>query len=147
VRKQRLKKLAVFLDTLPKKVFDLAGWTRLGSGIPEQAIQYGALKKTLKKGLSQDQAIECGFAACAVGWACTIPAFQKAGLIFDVEDRVPRFEGERNWFAVAEFFDLEMNQAHRLFMDGHYRTKAGTVRKHVKPQEVAARIRELIAQA
>lgn len=36
----------------------------------------------------------CGTAACAVGWASTIPVFRRAGLRFDGESFAPSFPGD-----------------------------------------------------
>lgn len=58
--KNRLLKLADFLDKLPKNRFDYCTWV----GDDWEG----------KKDLS------CGTTACALGWATTIPAFRKLGL-------------------------------------------------------------------
>ena len=59
VSKNRLNALADFLDTLPPKKFD---FSKFASGTD--------LKNTT----------ECKTVGCALGWACTMPRFRKAGL-------------------------------------------------------------------
>ena len=59
---ERLKLLAEKLRTVPSEKFDLTEWYR-----PE-----------VKSGEYQ-----CGFAACAVGWATMMPEFREQGLVLD----------------------------------------------------------------
>jgi hypothetical protein len=87
--------------------------------------------------------LECGMAACAVGWACTIPAFQKEGLMMragvylDDTNLRPFFDGEEHFDAVMKFFDIDETRARRLF--GPYRS----VRT---PQEWAKSARQIVGK-
>lgn len=119
MNKKRLLKLAEFLENeVPRKRFDMGQWGG-HSGFHEN---------------------KCGSAACALGWATTIPAFRRAGLIFS-ERGIPTFEGEWGEDAGARFFNLPRGQATTLFMPGSYPNHRAT------PKQVAKRIRKLVAGA
>ena len=60
IYRERLLKLADFLDKLPEQRFDYSRWV----GASWQG----------------DQSLSCGTTACALGWACTMPEFQELGL-------------------------------------------------------------------
>jgi hypothetical protein len=63
IHKERLLKLADFLDTIPEKSFYFGSWVENWKG--EQAMSPS-----------------CGTTACAFGWATAIPEFQALGLRF-----------------------------------------------------------------
>ena len=65
VSRDRLLKLAALLAEIPTRRFNYDTW--VGDGF---------------KG-AQD--LSCGTTACALGWACTVPAFRKLGLELEVE--------------------------------------------------------------
>lgn len=94
IGKRRLLKLADFLETadLPGK-FDMGSWSEEEeSGRPK-----------------------CGTAACAMGWATTIPSFRRAGLFLN-EYGEPEFEGHTESEAAAHFFSIAISQARDLFV-------------------------------
>lgn len=104
-----LLRLAKFLDTVPKSVFDFATWVNVSAWDG-------------KPGLS------CGTTACALGWATTIPQFRRRGLKMYVEhygDDSIGFaepvchdnEGVALGVAAASrFFGLEHEQSGALFL-------------------------------
>lgn len=132
--KRRLLKLAGFLETasIPKKRFDMNSWAENRDG--ETA---------------DPKLIDCGTAACACGWATTIPAFRRAGfhLVDDPAtpsqpDIVFRDSGGfrwRNGDAVEAFFDLGGDEVERLFMPESYSSPP-------TPKQVAKRIRAFVAK-
>jgi hypothetical protein len=83
----------------------------------------------------------CDSSACAVGWACTMPAFIAEGLkiAHDGLGWFPAFKGRGGWEAVDFFFELNPYDSEYLFDEGCYdgETKAS-------PAEVADRIRKFI---
>ena len=60
IYRNRLLKLADFLDTVPPERFDYARW--------------------VGESWQGDPDLSCGTTACALGWASTIPEFRKLGL-------------------------------------------------------------------
>lgn len=120
---ERLLKLAEKLDTVPEDRFDLSSWA-------DDRFMPG----------------DCGTTACAVGWACTIPEFNEAGLrlVYSPSGPFPQFvtsEVNYQWFTAAEkFFDLNFGEADYLFSSMCY---VGADRT---PSGVAGRIRSLVQQ-
>lgn len=60
----------------------------------------------------------CGSAACAIGWASTIPSFRRDG--FRLRDMtgemvMPIYGDARNWAAVERFFDVDVETANYMF--------------------------------
>ena len=76
--------------------------------------------------------LNCGTAACAVGFACLDPWFNEQGLAFNARGVTPQYGDLLHWAAVTAFFDIDMYDANTLFDSGAYR--AG------RPWEVASRI-------
>lgn len=121
--KNRLLKLVKLLRT--KKVanhFNLRIWME---------------KKFLDKKIRK----ECGATACAVGWACTIPSFKKAGL--KIYDNIrgynePLFRNFLGFDATAEFFGIDRNDATHLFHPDSYPILQSG------PKDVANRIIEFL---
>lgn len=127
MRKDRLKTLADYLRiSVPKEHFDLACWVDIDGG----EIVDGAITK-----------IGCDTAACAVGWACSIPELHQQGLYFDAKEEVPVFGAYRNWNAVRAFFELTPKEADHLFYDDSYEYE-----DRQDPLAVATRIEELIRE-
>lgn len=93
-----------------------------------------------------DWATKCGTASCAMGWACVDPEFMEQGLHMG-KDRwgfVPVFSGEQQFDAATKFFDIAFDEADRLFHPSNYDLPPH--RKNVRPRDVIARIRALIAE-
>lgn len=116
--RDRLRILADFLLTVPPERFNIRTW---GHGGFEH---------------------ECGTAACAFGWAATIPAFRELGLhhvrlpggwTMALGDYQPE-----NGFAVArKFFELDGTTTQFFFSPLYYRT-------FPRPSDVSARIYEYL---
>jgi hypothetical protein len=98
IYKKRLLTLAKFLRTVPKKRFKMWTWAT------------GDFCGKVK----EPEHNECGTAACAIGWACTIPSFRRAGLkltdaewsIKDKPHKIPVYEEKEEFEAAEEFFGL-----------------------------------------
>jgi hypothetical protein len=105
MNKRRLLKLAKLLRTDAKNKkgvqFDLTGW-----GI----LPPGAVK------------LDCNTTACAIGLAVLSGAFKKEGLFYDASAYipVPRYNAQRGFAAVEEFFDLTEREALHLFHKDFY---------------------------
>jgi hypothetical protein len=124
---ERLERLAKLLDQQTDSCpirFDLSSWG-----------EYKKVEENI-----------CGTAACAVGLACFSDDFKAEGL--GTVDHwigrgyfVPTFKQQEGWHAVADFFDIGLDQAAHLFHEDHYR---GRVVGAKGASMVAARIRKEI---
>jgi hypothetical protein len=95
IYKKRLLTLAKFLRTVPKKRFNMGFW---------------AAGKFCGK-VNEPEHNQCGTAACAMGWACTIPEFRRAGLKlidsrFDDGYSIPVYKEHAEFDAARKFFGL-----------------------------------------
>lgn len=97
MNKDRLLKLADFLDTVPDDRFDMHTWA--SGGFEPEA---------------------CGTVACAAGWACTIFKDEGLHLRFYKNGPKPAFKELRGIDAVEEFFDLDYGQTMHLFFCRDY---------------------------
>lgn len=61
--------------------------------------------------------VDCGTEACAVGWACTIPSFRKAGLKLANSHEIiePMFNEYRGLSAAAQFFGMSYRESEQHF--------------------------------
>lgn len=102
VYKNRLLKLADFLDKLPRSRFNYASW--------------------VGKDWKGKKDLSCGTTACALGWATTMPTFRKLGLRMFVD----RYDGdgyvgilseedEGDCYASEKIFGLGINEHLYLF--------------------------------
>lgn len=142
VAKRRLNTLIEYMDTL--KVagghFKMRQWIAHKGRVATINVHGIDGKSPVKK----EQLLECGMSACAAGWACTVPSFQRAGLMMkagDFSDDTnlrPVYGGEEHFDAIIKFFDLNERQARRLF--GPYRRDVNT------PKEWATSARKIVAQ-
>lgn len=119
--RQRLLKLAAFLEELPRKRFDYDQWVGFSwKGNP---------------------ALSCGTTACAMGWATTIPAFRRLGLRLS-DDGYPINVRTGETFAVsvaADLFGVDDSDAHFLFVPASFKERRAT------PKQVARKIRRFVA--
>lgn len=83
---------------------------------------------------------DCGTTACALGWACEIPEFQKLGLYcYNLMYQTPVFETSFGYRAAALFFDISLEKIERLFCPNEYPEE-----DQANPLAVAQRIEEFI---
>lgn len=130
MRKDRLLKLAKFLETVPDTAFDLSRW------------QKRAPSKSEGK-----RPGDCGFAGCAVGWAAHQRMFRGLKLEDDGYGEIaPMYDGLEHWLAVGKLFEISNGgyassnrQAEHLFMGSEYPDGKAT------PKQVAKRIRAFVA--
>lgn len=87
----------------------------------------------------------CGFAACAVGWACTDPWFKEFGLVPGAGPHamVPSYREYEGFFAVAKAFDISPQAADWLFSHYAYLSEDDDALS-VTPEMVASRIRQFV---
>jgi len=116
---KRLMKLADFLETVPRKKFDIGMWVTSRATEPEG-----------------DKPGECGFGACAMGWAVHAELFE--GLSFALCDW-PKYEGRIGLDAAQTLFDIHMDTAKHFFIADEYPGRRAT------PKQVAKRIRAFVA--
>lgn len=85
MNKERLNKLADFLDTVPEAKFDLETWRVNAQG-----------REAFDESTDNDHLLnlDCGTRGCAVGWACAMPEFQAQGLTWGLRGpTVPNYDG------------------------------------------------------
>lgn len=144
MNRERLKRLAKFLRTVPSERFDMSCWGRVENG----NLGTGT-KLCLKKNM-------CGTSACALGWATQIPSFKAAGLKLVITDVVdggedgdgkPTFENfaevrfgkeQFSMGAAREFFGIGQLECHYLFNPSTYDND------DISTNEVIDRINELV---
>src|ERR1700734_4537162 len=136
---KQLQKLADFLRLVPRKSFNIGCWSQT------------TVEEDVSKHIHKRDHTECGFAACAMGWACQIPSFKRAGLrlvtpSYDLSwgnetffpSSWPEFEDETAYAAAAKFFDISHDEATSLFSPTSYSSLS------VTPTQVANKIEKLI---
>ena len=131
MNKERLLKLADFLETVPPKRFEMDrffGW--VGKAIWETNT-------------FDDLESDCGTDGCALGWATTIPEFKKAGFKA-VKGQGPdslwieiQYGSWTGFSAAEKFFGIDKRQCTNLF-GGRYDNRK------TKPTTVAKQIRRLV---
>lgn len=105
LHRRRLKILADFLRTVPKKRFEMTSWCTVDFMSRTNEISHN----------------ECGTAACAAGWACTIPSFRRVGfkmikeIGWNYNSSYPSFRGYRDYNACIEFFGINQDQCFFIF--------------------------------
>lgn len=125
---KRLEKLADFLETVPRRSFDMGNWQSRAATKPE-GKQQG----------------ECGFAGCAMGWAAHAKLFR--GLNFKnamsaygngpLGWQTISYRGLTDFYAAAFLMDITYAEARFLFDPDSYPSR-------VTPKQVATRIRRYI---
>jgi len=110
----RLNQLFFLLGVVPPNKIKMSKW-RWNNINKEDVVKDEDLMKS-----------DCGTVACAVGYACLNPAFNKEGFSWNPETQVPRFENSKvpdgqkpivngSWGAVQAFFQLTPGHSHSLF--------------------------------
>lgn len=102
---ERLRALYAMIAGIPKERIELETWR---SRIVKPYDPNWSKEVTNKDLLSQDY----GTLACAVGWACAHPEFQKQGLRWG---ETPVYQRRFGWDAVERFFGIHYGLAMFLF--------------------------------
>lgn len=133
VNTRRLLLLAMYLDKVPRKQFNMSFWGK------------GKIRKSYEQ--------SCGFAGCAMGHACFIPSFKKLGLRLKQDGT--NYEGQPKYIlalkrsrligfnVVQRIFSVDEFKAEMLFAGVSSR---GNDRGYESPKVVANRIRKFVAQ-
>lgn len=107
------------------------------------------LRTVLRKNFSI-HVYRCGTVACAIGHACNIPSFKRAGLRMssDSDLAVPKVVGHENddFFGLPAFFNISRGEAWSLFMTTGYKPRNGYSFSHITPKVVARKIEQLVAR-
>lgn len=173
---QRLLKLADFLDTLPEDSLNMLSWFRTEDG-PGASVnhlydtevkageEHGVFVRqdphtfTLTPNVSFATMKECGFAACAIGWAGSIPEFIADGFtmqafwtdsdIFHASGAAPypRYKTHIGYSAVEGFFQLDPGYLSKYNGDsavGYLFGPTAYGEQSPPPSTVAARIRQFV---
>lgn len=118
MNKKRLLKLADFLDTVPRRSFDI--------------------------GLYAKHTPRCGTMACAIGYAGLMTCFRRAGLKTAVYLNETTYGQHKNLAAAEGFFGLNEYESMELFMGAFYDQKnvtpkmvARKIRKLVESKGIA----------
>lgn len=109
---RRLTKLADHMDALPRKAVRHFNMDRF-------FLHKGVHMLTVSPATALAR-FDCGTAACAFGFACTIPAFRRAGLMLDDTGShgnvyFKNLSGRERLAAAALFFDISGDAAMYLF--------------------------------
>lgn len=127
---KRLLLLACKLDRVPEDHFDMANWVGTKSGKCK-------FPKATKNGPLEKELLSCGTCACAAGWACTIPSFNRDGLCI-VGCTIGLVKSDRAIIgpdALEQFFEITYVSYVHLFGFEHKRTpaqEAAVIRAFVK---------------
>lgn len=124
---RRLLKLAEFLRTVPSNRFYYGAWN----------ISSDLGPKEWKKG---EKKLECGTAACALGWGTTIPSFRRAGLkLMPGLVRLDHEDGDSDFGfeAGVSFFGITYGESEYLF------SPAGG-EGNATPKQVAKKIEKFV---
>jgi len=134
VHAKRLLKLADFLEKLPRKRFDYGNW--IGDDWKGKAD------------------LSCGTTACALGWACAMPAFRRLGAGFCNDQSSDNYtsttlHGEPVWPDKVSYhlFGLTKLEHDRLFegggglpWDATPKQAAKFIRAYVKEQQASPHV-------
>lgn len=118
--KNRLKKLAEYLLTVPEKEFNM---------------------RYFKKE-------NCQTVACACGHACNIPSFKRAGLHLELFYEYTNesiyslmYKGDKDFDAAASFFGISIEESLELFDPDSYNVEDF---REIKPEVVSSKIFKLL---
>lgn len=138
INKERLLKLATFLDGLPDDAFHFGTWIHGGADLPERYVLQDVTN-----------ALNCGTTACALGWCTAIPDFRALGVVFDKwGDVVLMKDGDvkGDWMdAARELFGINENEAKRLFLPS-YGMDDEKLPEDATAKDVAEHIRNFVAE-
>lgn len=123
MNKKRLLKLADFLETVPRRAFNMDYWV--------------AREATKPEGKAPGS---CGFAGCAMGWAQHAKLFRGLELGESwVGEQTPTFNGATGFEAAAQLFSIDHGNSRFLFGSDSY----GAI-VNPTPKQVAKRIRKFV---
>ncbi len=150
----RLTVLADFLNTLPTVAFNMQSWVRP----PDDEQRMESLIETsedgrsgvIRAGVAPEEMHACGTAACAAGWAGTIPELKAQGLVtkrgsgqHGWQGFTPTFSDRSGFDACSAFFEVSQPIAEQFFYPHSfpYRERQ-EINGHavITPQMVAERI-------
>lgn len=129
--KGRLKTLIEYMRGLPKAAddhFNMRWWVLHNGDSKGVAKQHG-----LGGGITKQKLLSCGTAACAAGWAATIPQFKRAGFKMEMDE----FGRLSPAIAPDDFFDINAIQVDQLFSGSNV---------DETPRAWAKRAKELVKQ-
>lgn len=145
-QKELMLKLADFLETIPSKKFDMAGWMyskklksedfKVIKTLPNHLHYYGTYQDAVVV-----EPLHCKTAGCALGWAATMPEFKKRGLkLVGESDRplalptiITKDGSVYSGFEVAEkLFGISMSSAEFLFTCHRTRNTPKAVAKRLR---------------
>lgn len=136
IGQKRLLKLAKKLDTIPDVEFNFAHW------VSQDDYSFNHLLVSQQERVLVNNRVvlspRCGFAGCAIGWAGSMPEFQRDGLFID-DKGLPGYATYSGIYAVSMFFDVEHFEAMHLFMPAESGLGDGAT-----PKQVAEHIRDFV---
>lgn len=135
---ERLLMLATFLDQLPPNALNMNHWW--SDLEQEECVGMTTVDRLPSPVLNDDGIViqppvpvttarDCGFAACAIGWACMMPEFHNFGLTltddqFDSTSGyvglAPSYRGYYGFPAISHFFSISVFEAQHLFSSNAY---------------------------
>jgi hypothetical protein len=104
----------------------------LAEGLPEVPAQHFQMCLWTKGKLSINTP-ECGSAGCAMGW---FPILVPQNQLMKAKDRYPNYMNTTTYHAIALYFEIDHNEAVRLFSHESYLKQGGMP----TPVEVSNRI-------
>lgn len=93
----------------------------------------------------KDPQLSCGTAACAFGWATTMPLFRRLGLFLNRRSNEPQLGRIKEFAVIAKrIFGITSDEAYKLFIPGHGQGYSNDG-KEVTPKSWAAFARKFVA--
>lgn len=144
VGNRRLLKLADHLDTVEHRKLKMDVWMAVTR---ESQVVNVNIRNDVVVGV--DKVIDdCKTVACAMGHACGIKSFRRAGLKLEAElwesdgrliaDLMPTYKNRSGYWAASAFFEVNVTEAEWLFAPISYTAR-------VRPTTVARRLRKFVA--
>ena len=139
----RLRKLADFLDKVPEYEFDYSTWSK---GNLFKYWGEGYINAFMKRKITT-----CGTTACALGWAATMPYFNRLGLSPTVTG-TPMCSDKSGTVRIGPFesavkiFGLDFMEARFLFSPDADHDGRHSPRARASAKEVANHIRKFVEE-
>lgn len=143
---RRLVKLANFLLTeVPNDNFCLADFFRLiYSDNSASSTLINELNNHNRQYIVASDIYNCNTTACALGWACAIPQFRRAGLKASINDQYSLTVNYKNYVffeAGQKFFGISPIESYWLFDPGQYSQSSSY---NITKYDVVKRIKQLL---